>query len=186
MRRLLGLIVLGFSGCAPVPPEITPAEMARIAAPDAALSAQIARLMPALAAEERARELRARREGRDLTPQEQQIARSVGVRHPEKVRLLTLKQIPPMADPMLAHRFSLERAWGLTTGYGITVTKAPVPDWLLAHELAHVAQYERLGPEPMLRRYLAETLVLPETLIPLEREAFAVGDRVAKSPAYGY
>jgi hypothetical protein len=33
---------------------------------------------------------------------------------------------------------------------------------------------------------VTETLVLPHSLIPLEREAIAVADRVAKSPAYGY
>ncbi|TKD15449.1 hypothetical protein FBT96_16930 [Rhodobacter capsulatus] len=189
--RLSALIVLALCGCAPVPPEIpppeiTPAEAARIAAPDPALAVRIAQLMPRLRAEERARDARALSEGRGLSPREQDIARRVGVRHPEKVRLLALAQIAPMTDPELARLFRVERAWGLTTGYGITVTQAPVPDWLLAHELVHVAQYERLGAEPMLRRTLTESLVLPGNLIPIEREAIARGDAVAKSPAYGY
>ncbi|WP_131725634.1 hypothetical protein ACTTAF_04695 [Rhodobacter capsulatus] len=186
MRRLLALIVLGLSGCASAPPEITADQAARIAAPDPALAAQIARLMPALRAEERARDARALSEGRGLTPAEQEIARRVGVQQPQKVRLLVLPRIPPMTDPELARLFPVERAWGLTTGHGITVTRVPVPDWLLAHELAHVAQYERLGPEPMLRRTLIETLVLPGNLIPVEREAIARGNTVATSPPYGY
>lgn len=186
MRQVLGLIVLALCGCSHVPPDITPAEVARIAAPDPALAAQIAELTPVLRAEELARDARALSEGRRLSAAEQEIARKVGVQHPEKVRLLWVAKIPPMADPRLAKLFPVGRAWGLTTGYGITVTKAPVPEWLLAHELAHVAQYERLGPEPMLRRYLAETLVLPDNLIPLEREAIAIGDTIAPSPAYGY
>lgn len=186
MRGLSALIVLALCGCAPVPPAITQDQQARIAAPDPALAAQVARLLPALRAEERARNARALSGGRGLTPAEQDIARRVGVQHPEKVRLLVLPKIPPMTDPELARLFRIERAWGLTTGYGITVTQMPVPDWLLAHELVHVAQYERLGAGPMLRRTLTESLVLPHNLIPLEREAIALGDRVAKSPAYGY
>ncbi|WP_444429665.1 hypothetical protein ACTTAM_14270 [Rhodobacter capsulatus] len=63
MRRLLALIVLGLSGCTSGPPEITADQAARIAAPDPALAAQIARLMPALRAEERARDARALSEG---------------------------------------------------------------------------------------------------------------------------
>lgn len=186
MRVLRGVIVLALLGCAPVPPDITAAEAARIAAPDPALAAQIARLLPALRAEERARDARALAEGRGLSPAEQEIARRVGVQQPEKVRLLALPKIPPMADSELARLFRVERAWGLTTGYGITVTQQPVPDWLLAHELVHVAQYERLGAGPMLRRTLTEVLVLPGNLIPIEREAIARGNTVATSPAYGY
>ncbi|WP_444464620.1 hypothetical protein [Rhodobacter capsulatus] len=186
MRHLLVVIALVLCGCAPVPPEITPAEAARIAAPDPALAAQIARLLPKLRREEARREAEAQAMGRALDPREQEIARKVGVQHPERVRLLVVERIAPLADPDLAGLFSLHRAWGLTTGYGITVTKAPVPDWLLAHELVHVAQYERLGAGPMLRRTLTETLVLRGNLIPIEREAIALGDTVAKSPAYGY
>lgn len=186
MRVLLALIVLGLGGCTQVPPEITPVEAARITAPDPALAAQIARLMPRLRAEERRRDARALSEGRALSAAEQDIARKVGVQHPEKVRLLAQSRIPAMADPELARLFRVERAWGLTTGYGITVTQQPVPEWLLAHELVHVAQYERLGATAMLRRTLTESLVLPHNLIPLEREAIALGDTVAKSPAYGY
>ena len=186
MRHLLAAIMLGLCGCAPPPPEITAAETARIAAPDPALAAQIARLLPKLRREEARREAQAQATGRALDPREQGIARKLGVQHPEKVRLLIVKQMAPLTDPDLARLFRVDRAWGLTTGYGITVTQAPVPDWLLAHELVHVAQYERLGAGPMLRRTLTETLVLPHNLIPIEREAILLGDTVAKSPPYGY
>ena len=65
---------------------------------------------------------------------------------------------------------------GLTLGYGIFIRS----DWwgdrsLIVHELAHVAQYERLGGIlPFLRRYLFECLTMRYTAAPLELEAIAV------------
>jgi len=173
-------------GCSALPPDIPAAEMARLSHPEPELQLRVEHLLPVLAAENSAREGRALVEGRALDPREQEIARRVGVQNPQKVRVLTVPRMAPIADPELARLMPVQLAWGLTTGYGVTVTKAPVPDWLLAHELVHVAQFERAGLPAMLRRELIETLVLPRTLIPIEREAMAVGSRVAPAPPHSF
>jgi hypothetical protein len=50
---------------------------------------------------------------------------------------------------------------------------------LIVHELAHVAQYERLGGIlPFLRKYLFECLTVGYAAAPLELEATAVTVRV--------
>ena len=68
---------------------------------------------------------------------------------------------------------------GLTTGYGITVKPGFDADWLIAHELVHVQQFEAAGRAEMVRRYLTETLILPGNLIPIEREAIERAEAVA-------
>jgi hypothetical protein len=50
---------------------------------------------------------------------------------------------------------------------------------LLLHELAHVAQYERLGMRRFLRQYLHECLTEGYPLGELEAEARDVTDRLA-------
>ncbi len=62
---------------------------------------------------------------------------------------------------------------GLTLRYGIFIR---VDCWgqhrIVVHELAHVAQYERLGEfEPFLRQYLQECLTFGYPGAPLEQEA---------------
>jgi hypothetical protein len=62
---------------------------------------------------------------------------------------------------------------GLTLRYGIFIQ---ADSWgerrLLVHELAHVAQYERLGGfRPFLQRYLMECITIGYPEAPLEQEA---------------
>ena len=53
---------------------------------------------------------------------------------------------------------------------------------MTVHELAHVAQYERLGGIlPFLRRYLFECLIAGYSVALLEQEAIAVTVRVCTS-----
>ena len=62
---------------------------------------------------------------------------------------------------------------GLAAGRGIFVRVGHEGSRsLLAHELVHTAQYERLGGiRPFLRRYLRECMVLGYAGAPMEREA---------------
>ncbi len=50
---------------------------------------------------------------------------------------------------------------------------------LVAHELAHTAQYERLGGiRPFLRQYLLECLTIGYPAAPMEQEAIAAASRL--------
>lgn len=117
------------------------------------------------------------RQGRPLTAQEMALARRLGVRRPERVRIRVAAAIPGPTDPALA-RIAAQKGLGaddtvgLTFGHGITL-RADRADSraLLRHELTHVAQYERLGFAGFLRRYAAEIERLGYAGSPLENEA---------------
>jgi len=114
------------------------------------------------------------------------IVRDIGIREPERVRLQSVPQIPFPEDPILqaaaetAGLISLLTA-GLTVGHGIYIRSDHWGDRrLLVHELAHVAQYERLGGiEPFLRRYLTECLTIGYPNGELEQEAKGIEKRLA-------
>ena len=113
-----------------------------------------------------------------LTDDQLADAHRVGVKQPERVRLLRVAEIPAPDDPTLA---AAARAAGLlspltvglTLRYGIFIQEAL---WgrrnLVVHELAHAMQYERCGGiEAFLRQYLRECITVGYTRAPLEREA---------------
>jgi len=119
-------------------------------------------------------------EGTALSEQSTADALAVGVRNPQRVRLLRVTNIPLPAGPLinLAERLGggpWKNTAGLTARYGIFIREA---DWgdrrLIAHELAHTAQYERLGGiAPFLRAYLTECLTSGYSGAALELEAVA-------------
>jgi hypothetical protein len=90
-------------------------------------------------------------------------ARRIGIVHPERVRLHTIDEIPWPLHPLLRQAAEttglLSRdTIGLTLRYGIFIR---ADCWgerrLVVHELAHTAQYERLGGfRPFLEQYLDE------------------------------
>jgi hypothetical protein len=112
-------------------------------------------------------------------------ARAVGVAKPERVRVLRVDFVP-MPRQTLVRRFGLRlrllstSTVGLTARYGIFIRADYWSDHaLLIHELAHTAQYERLGGiTPFLRSYLRECLVDGYPFGPLEREAANVSERL--------
>jgi hypothetical protein len=91
------------------------------------------------------------RAGIPLTPDQIADARLVGVRLPDRVRLLRVAAIPAPDAPVLA---TAARAVGLVSPFTIGLTVGHrvfvrADQWssrrLVAHELAHVMQYERAG-----------------------------------------
>jgi hypothetical protein len=69
---------------------------------------------------------------------------------------------------------------GLALRYGIFIR---ADCWrergLIAHELAHTGQYERLGGiEPFLRQYLGECLIIGYPAAPMEQAAIAAASRL--------
>jgi hypothetical protein len=119
------------------------------------------------------------RDGVALTPSQLADARRIGVAHPEKVHLRVVEEIPLPLHPIL--RQAAESSGlispltaGLTVRYGIFIQ---AESWgerrLVVHELAHTAQYERLGGfRPFLEHYLRECITPPGYPFgPLEQEA---------------
>lgn len=124
-------------------------------------------------------------------------ARKLGIEHVDRVRILIIDRIPvrnrletlvnDLAGP--AFRSLGKQIGGMTTGYGILVAKNfESKDWLVAHELVHVRQFEELGREAMLKRVLTEHHILPNNLIPLEREAISESSKLLddKVPDYQF
>jgi hypothetical protein len=115
--------------------------------------------------------------GASLDDDQQETARKLGVRAPEQVRVLAVGQLPLPPDAELcaaaqAAGLVAENSLGMTLGYGIFVRDDCLHDRaLLAHELVHVAQAERLGFAAFLHQYLLECLELGYHNSPLEQEA---------------
>jgi hypothetical protein len=130
-------------------------------------------------------EQRILREGMPLSEHEIADAKAVGVRDPERVRLLQVEAIPAPAHPKLKAAYDTinflpVKPRGLTLRYGIFVRADCRQDrHLLLHELVHTAQYERLGGiVAFLRKYLFECATAGYRAAPLEEEATAVARRV--------
>jgi hypothetical protein len=125
------------------------------------------------------------RDGVPLNGGQLDIAREIGIREPERVRLRSVSEIPMPDDPILQAAaqavglISLLTA-GLTLRYGIYIRSDHWGDRrLLVHELAHVAQYERLGGfEPFLRQYLQECSSVGYPNGELEQEAKTIEKRL--------
>jgi hypothetical protein len=87
-------------------------------------------------------------------------ASRIGIAYPERVRLLAVQGMPPQ-NWMLRSigkklGFVSDATIGMTLRYGILIRAEHWGDRrLLIHELAHVAQYERLGG---FRRFLSQYL----------------------------
>jgi len=119
------------------------------------------------------------RDGVALTTSQITDARQIGIVHPERIRLRVVGEIPIPLHPLL--REAAETTGlispltaGMTLRYGIFIQ---AESWgerrLVVHELAHTAQYERLGGfRPFLEQYLYECVTPPGYPFgPLEQEA---------------
>jgi hypothetical protein len=145
------------------------------------LLAQFEMLLALAAAWATEEEQKILRDGVSLSEKEIGDARAIGVQSPDRVRLLQVETIPRPSQPQLkaacdAIDFLTPATRGLTLGHGIFIRSDCWRDRLLiVHELAHIAQYERLGGIlPFLRRYLFECLTVGYSASPLELEAIAV------------
>jgi hypothetical protein len=148
------------------------------------LLAQFDALLPLAAAWATEQERAILRDGVSLSAEEIADACAIGVKEPDRVGLLRIEVIPRPLQPQLkaacnAIDFLTPATRGLTLGHGIFIRSDCWRDRsLIVHELAHVAQYERLGGIlPFLRRYLFECLTVGYSASPLELEAIAVTAR---------
>jgi hypothetical protein len=173
---LLAVLLCTTSACRTARPP-SAGELAALDSPPPELVAWLDATVPATVRwyDESAAELSQR--GRPLTEEELALARSRGVEHPERVRVVVETQFPQPADPDLRARLQFlglgSRAiGGLTMGYAILLKpRYAKRRWILAHELVHVRQLERLGSAKFLRRYFTEAKMLGYAQIPLELEA---------------
>jgi hypothetical protein len=142
------------------------------------------RLLPLAAAWAREQSERILREGGALDAEGLTRARRVGVASPERVRVLLVGSIPRPEDPALKSacaRLELlgPDTAGLTLGHAIYIRRSLRGDRvLLAHELRHVAQYERYPTiDAYLDVYLRELVRYGYALAPFEVDA----DRAARA-----
>ncbi|HSY43105.1 MAG TPA: hypothetical protein VK811_04290, partial [Candidatus Acidoferrum sp.] len=125
------------------------------------------------------------RDGIPLSSAQISDARSIGVAHPEKVRLLRAARIPIPENPALRDAASAiqiisPRTGGLTLRYGIFIRADCWDDRrLVFHELVHTLQYERMGGfQEFLRQYLFECITIGYPAAPMEQEAVSTTARL--------
>ncbi len=117
------------------------------------------------------------KKGVPLAAAQLKLARDMGILHPEQSRLLAVPRIPPMNRLLRSIGeklgFVSGQTIGMTLRYGIYIRQDHWGDRrLLVHELAHVAQYERMGGfRAFLAQYLQECINPGYPLGNLEQEA---------------
>jgi hypothetical protein len=126
-------------------------------------------------------------EGLSLSKVELADARAIGVRNPERVRLLPVDAVPVPAHPMLraaaaSISFLAAAPRGLALDCGIFVRADHWRDReLIAHELVHTAQFQRLGGIlPFLQTYISQCATVGYPNAPLELEAIATAARICR------
>jgi hypothetical protein len=125
------------------------------------------------------------RDGALLSPAQIADAKTIGVVHPERVRLLRVPSIPMPVHPVLraaadATKLISPDTAGLTLRYGIFIRS---DCWgarpLVFHELVHTSQYERLGGfQQFLQQYLYECITIGYPAAPMEQEAVTTTARL--------
>lgn len=146
---------------------------------------QLDQLLPLAAQWASEQERRVLCEGVRLTEAEMADARMIGVRNPERVRLLRVETVPVPRNPMLraaaaSIHFLSTAPRGLALNYGIFVRADHWRDReLIAHELVHTAQFQRLGGIlPFLQTYIYQCATVGYPNAPLETEAIATAARI--------
>ena len=109
----------------------------------------------------------------------QSDAKTVGVQHPERIRVLMIERLPLPLDAelrMAALQTGLlgPTMVGLTLGYSILICHGHMTRRLLSHECRHVFQYEQAGSiAAFLPRYLMSIVQVGYQNCPFEKDARA-------------
>jgi hypothetical protein len=142
------------------------------------LRRELPRLLPGAIAWAEARARRAAEAGSPLTPDEQAIARAVGVGQPEWVRIEMVGDRLPMPDDPVLKAATMQAGLlgpgmvGLTLGHSIFICRGHKTRRLVSHELRHVYQYEQHGSIAVfLPVYLGQVLEVGYQDAALERDA---------------
>lgn len=143
------------------------------------LEALLPELLPGAIAWAQVQEEQATTLGVPLTTHLINVARHVGVRNPEKIRIKLVSELPLPEEPTLREA-ALQTGLlgpgmvGLTIGYGIFIISGHDSIRLISHECRHVHQYEQLGSiEQFLPVYLQQIVSHSYNDAPLEIDARA-------------
>jgi len=115
--------------------------------------------------------------GRPLDDGEAQLARSVGVTRPDRVRVALVDTLPIPRDPALrsaalASGLLGGGTVGLTLGHSVFIRRGHETTRVLSHELRHVYQYEQAGSiAGFLPGYLQQIVEFGYAAAPLEQDA---------------
>lgn len=148
---------------------------------------QLEQLLPLAGQWAAEQECRVLCEGVSLSKVELADARVIGVCNPERVRLLRVDSIPVPVHPMLraaaaSINFLTAAPRGLALDYGIFIRADYWRDRaLIAHELVHTAQFQRLGGIlPFLQTYIFQCATVGYPNAPLELEAIETAARICR------
>lgn len=122
-------------------------------------------------------------QGAELNEERMEMARSVGVAEPERIRIMLVDEIPFQEDPVV---YSLAKSvgmlsgqvTGITFGHSIYIVKGCQSARLYSHEFRHVHQYEVLGSiGAFMDVYLEQVMIFGYHQAPLEQDArqFEIG-----------
>jgi hypothetical protein len=117
--------------------------------------------------------------GQPLTTALESLASSVGVKYPEKIRIIEIPELPLPEDAALRDtglKLGLlgPHMLGITFGYGIYVRQGHVDQRLLSHEFQHTYQYEQAGSiAAFLKQYIEQIAATGYFDAPLEQDARA-------------
>ncbi len=107
------------------------------------------------------------------------IAKKIGLKNPEKVRIYYVDQLPFPSDPTLA-ALAIKTGYGspmmtaYTFGYGVWILSSAKGDGeLMAHEFVHVRQAEEMGLSEQIKQYLMQLFIYGYDKAPMEIEAFS-------------
>ncbi|EUC70002.1 hypothetical protein Y017_11295 [Alcanivorax sp. 97CO-5] len=116
-------------------------------------------------------------EGVELNDAGADMARSVGVEDPNRIRVMLVDEIPFREDPVI-YRIAKSvgmfsgQVMGITFGHSIYIVKGCESAQLFSHEFRHVYQYETLGSiQDFMEVYLEQVLEFSYDKAPLELDA---------------
>lgn len=159
---------------------LTTAQQQALASPPAKVVQEIEHVLPRLLDWYAKAETRLHPQGRPLNPAERRIAQRLAIRQPDMIRILVQETFPLPDDAELraeAEASGMGSEDARTMGDVILLKPYLHEDpAVIAHELVHIAQHDRLGRKAFMRRYLTELAVLGYDAAPLEVEAYARQD----------
>ncbi len=165
---ILSSLILLLSACSNSKP--TSEELALLDHPPEQIQAKINALVPLALKWYGEVEESLYQKGRSLTEAEKKQAIELGVRNPQRIRVLILEKFPEPKNQIANHYFEGARTMG-----NIILIKPQYKDnsVILCHELVHIAQIDRMGLKQFLKRYALEREILGYSRSLLENEAYA-------------